>query len=97
MHESEDIYDTISLEGEANEIIKGAAYYVYDKIPTKSFICKLPGCIRPNSKTVTFYTYNGKPIITIEHKQNFKLLKLTLDPEAPKIRPRSFKRINIIL
>lgn len=77
-----------------SSIIKNSSYYIYERSPTKnSPITHIPGGIYRDCKTVTFYTYDGNPIVTMEHNSQFSIMDNKLDPKARKPRPVSFKRI----
>jgi hypothetical protein len=77
-----------------NTIIRSSSYLVYEESLTKtSPINSVPGQVDKNSKTVTFYTFDGNPIITIEHKFNFELMKAKLDPFSLPPKPVSYRRV----
>ena len=76
-----------------NYIIEGASYCVYEGGPTKDSSLTHTSGIIGGSKVVTFYTFDGEPIKTIEHKFHFPLIEAKLDPAAPKPKPVSFRKI----
>lgn len=77
-----------------NDIIRGSSYLLFEGSPKKgSPIDHIPGQIGENSKTVTFYTFDGEPIITVEHNSNFDSIKSKLDPFALPPKPVSYKRV----
>jgi len=76
-----------------NSYIKNAAYYIYDLGPKiNSSICCTASGIPGGSKEVTFYTFDGDAITTIQHSMEFKE-KEKLDQQANKIKPKSYRRI----
>lgn len=77
-----------------NTIIRKSSYLVYEGSLTKSSpINSVPGQVNKNSKTVTFYTFDGNPIITIEHGFDFERMKAKLDPFALPPKPISYRRV----
>ncbi|CAH6419618.1 Hypothetical protein HVR_LOCUS688 [uncultured virus] len=75
-------------------IIPGASYYVYEGATTKnSPIACTPGGMSEGSKTVTFYTADGDIITTIDHQQQFLIVRAKLDLNAPKPKAASYKKI----
>jgi hypothetical protein len=77
-----------------HDIIPGSSYLVYEGSLTKSSpINCVPGHVNRTSKTVTFYTFDGKPISTIEHHFNFEKMNSKLDPSALVPRPVSYRKI----
>ncbi len=47
----------------------------------------ITGGVPASSKLVTFYTFDGQPLKTIEHKFRFPIIERKLDQMAPKPRP----------
>jgi len=77
-----------------NTIIRKSSYLVYEGSLTKtSPINSVPGQVNKNSKTVTFYTFDGNPIVTIEHGFDFERMKAKLDPFALPPKPISYRRV----
>ena len=75
-------------------VVSGASYYVYEGAPKKeSYIACTSGGVSGDSKTVTFYTFDGNPLTTVEHNFRFPLVTAKLDPSASKPKPVSYKRI----
>lgn len=77
------------------EVIKDASYYVIDTNPKiDSPIYDIPGAISGNCKYITFYTFDGNPIITIpfEIKNMFDIQEM-IDVSAPIPKPYSFRKI----
>lgn len=82
------------MENSDTHVIPGASYLVYEYSPTKfSSIMRIPGQVAKKSKTVTFYTFDGTPITTIEHNFEFEKMNSMLDCNAPAPKPFSYKRI----
>lgn len=76
------------------DIIPGSSYLVYEGSLTKSSpINCCPGHVNRNSKTVTFYTFDGNSITTIEHHFDFEKMNSKLDPSALVPKPVSYRRI----
>jgi hypothetical protein len=48
------------------------------------------GGVAGGSKKVTFYTFDGNPIKTIEHHFRFPQMDRLLDPQAPKPQPTRY-------
>lgn len=77
-----------------NSVIPGASYYVYEGNPTKeSSVAETPGGLRGGSKYVTFYTFDGNPIVTMEHNMAMQTVKAKLDPTAPIPKVASYRRV----
>lgn len=78
----------------SQNIIDNASYLVYEGTPTKDSISiELPGGVKCKCKNVTFYTFDGEPIITLEHDFRFPRMDEKLDPKAPKPKPVSYRKI----
>jgi hypothetical protein len=76
------------------DIIHGASYLVYEGSLTKdSPIKSAPGQVSKDSRLVTFYTFDGNPITTIEHNFNFEEMNSKIDPYALPPKPISYRRI----
>jgi len=74
-----------SMQKDEDKIISNASYCIFEGDNPKDIIGGIPG----SSKTVTFYTFNGDKIKTIEHNFHFPLMRGKLDPKAPKPQPVS--------
>lgn len=79
---------------ENNNVISGSSYLVYEGSLTKdSPINCVPGQVSKDSKTVTFYTFDGNSIVTIEHDFDFEGMKAKLDQFALPPKPISYRRV----
>lgn len=67
----------------ASSIIPASSYYVFDPE-------SITRGVHISGKTVTFYTFDGNPISTVEHHFTFELDK-QLDPDAKKPQPTTVK------
>jgi hypothetical protein len=77
-----------------NSMIVGSSYCVYEGAPRiDSDIWNVPGGVSSDSKTVTFYTFDGNPIITVLHNMKHHIIENNLDKSAPKPKPSSYRRI----
>jgi hypothetical protein len=80
------------MDNDTNTIL-GASYHFYEGGLTKfSSITNLPGEVSKESKYITFYTFDGNPIITIEHNFDFALMNAKLDSSALPPKPVSYKK-----
>lgn len=76
------------------EIIANASYYVDAGFPKiNSCISRIPGGITQGSDLVTFYTFDGNPIKTIICDRIDIKPDNMLDPNAPKPKPVSYRKI----
>lgn len=65
--------------------VPNSSYFVYEGSTGTT------GGVPMTSKLVTFYTFDGKPIKTIEHKFRFPVIERKLDRNAPKPRPTEYE------
>lgn len=68
-------------------VIPEASYLVYDGDSDGDIV----GGVSASSRNVTFYTFDGNPITTIEHGSRFFAMSRKLDRSAPKPRPLTYK------
>jgi hypothetical protein len=68
-----------------DNVIPDASYCIYDGDNATLCVGEIPS----SSKFVIFYTFDGNPIITIEHKSRFDDIEKMLDPNSPKPQPTS--------
>ena len=74
-------------------VVPGASYVVYEGGPTEdSPITVVPPGASFDSMAATFYTFDGIPITTINHRFQFDNVTCKLDKTAPKPKPVSYKR-----
>lgn len=79
---------------ENNSVIHGSSYLVYEGSLTKnSPINCVPGQVSKDSKIVTFYTFDGNSITTIEHRFDFEGMNAKLDKFALPPKPISYRRV----
>lgn len=75
-------------------LVPGSSYLVYQGNLTKdSPISCIPCQVNKDSKMVTFYTFDGNPILTVEHHFDFDNISFRLDPSALPPKPVSYRRI----
>lgn len=74
-----------------DEPIANASYAIYSGKPPHPLVSKETAC------RVTFYTFDGNPIITVNHPEQFHFGypkvagRLRLDPSAPKPQPVTYE------
>ncbi len=83
---SENSLDGSSYMEPSGAVIPSASYMVYEGAAET-------GGIAYTSKYVTFYTYDGQALATIEHGLFFPVMERKLDKNAPKPRPTKYKII----
>ncbi len=74
------------------------AFAIFEPIPDASYVIyeggKVPSLLSA-PKNVTFYTFDGNPIITVKYPQAYicylKINRLRLDPAAPKPQPVTYE------
>jgi hypothetical protein len=79
---------TLHSYAQDDQVIKGAAYYVYENTDPKS------GYIVMGSKHVTFYTHDGQKLVTLATEGFLEPQNFRLDPAAPRPQPATFRLIS---
>lgn len=79
---------------ESGYVITGASYYIYDDFNNPSKILYNPPILYcSDSETVTFYTFDGNPIVKIKTPNNLGDLYLKLDPGARNPQIVKFQKV----
>lgn len=92
--------DTIIIEikqlkvSELPPTIEGASYVVYELQPIIDYpITSLSGELGGRGETVTYYTSEGKPIVTAHRGLDLMGVEVRLDSNAPKPKIASYRRV----
>lgn len=68
-----------------DSVVSNASYLVYQGATS------IPGGVPTTSRIATFYTFDGRPIKSVEHKFCFPVMDRKLDRNAPKPQPTEYE------
>lgn len=77
--------DVASMSMLDTSIVPNASYVIYEGAQT----CR--GGVPSDSRYATFYTFDGNPLITVEHYLDFTGITQKLDPNAQRPQPTTYK------